>query len=84
MSPQKKFKNDIGVESLQGNHKEFIKSNRTILRSQQRFTREKHNVFTKDVKKIANNNKIIQSIDSIETNAYGTNKDTIKKNAKKR
>ena len=37
----------------------------------------KHNVFTEDVNEIAlsaNDNKRMHSIDSIETNAYGTNK----------
>ena len=52
---------------------EFIKNKRTVLRSQQRFTRQKHNVYPKEVKKIGNNGKRIQSVDSIETNVYGTN-----------
>ena len=51
-----------------------------MLKSQQRFRREKHNVFAEKVNNITlstNNNKRIQSIDSIETYAYGTNKDLI-------
>ena len=48
-----------------------------ILETQQRFRREKHNVFTKEINDIAlisNDDKIMRSIDSIETYPYGTNK----------
>ena len=41
---------------------------------------QKHNVFTKEVNKIAlgaNDNKRIQSIDSIETYAYETSKELV-------
>ena len=59
-------KNKVDADSLRENHEEFIKINRSILKSQQRFRTEKHNVFTEEVKKIAlstNNDKRIQSID---------------------
>ena len=55
--------NDIEVVSLRENHKEYIKSNRLILISRQRFKSEKHNVFTEEVNKIAwsaNGDKKIQ------------------------
>ena len=39
--------------SLRENHKEFIKNNKLILKLQQRFTSEKHYVFTEEVNKIA-------------------------------
>ena len=55
--------NDIEVDSLRENHKEYIKSNRLILISRQRFKSEKHNVFTEEVNKIAwsaNGDKKIQ------------------------
>ena len=58
-------------------HKEFIKNNKSILKSQQRFRSNKHNVFTEEVTKIAliaNDDKRIQSIGSIETYACRTNK----------
>ena len=53
-----------------------------MLKSQQRFRSEKHNVFTEDVNKIplcANDDKRIQSIHFIETCPYGTRKDLIYK-----
>ena len=59
-------KNKVDADSLKENHEEFIKINRSILKSQQRFRTEKHNVFTEEVNKIAwstNNDKRIQSID---------------------
>ena len=55
--------NDIEVDSLRENHKEYIKSNRLILISRPRFKSEKHNVFTEEVNKIAwsaNGDKKIQ------------------------
>ena len=51
-------------------HKEIVKKNKPILKTQQRFKSEKRNVFTEEINKIAlssNDDKIIQSIDSIET-----------------
>ena len=59
----------VNTESLRENHNEFIKSNKLILKTQQRFKNEKHNVFTEKVNKIALSShcdKIIQSIDSVE------------------
>ena len=41
---------------------------------------EKHNVFTEDINKItlsSLNSKIMQSVDLIETYAYGTSKDLL-------
>ena len=39
-------KNKFNVDSLRKNHKEFTKNNKLILKSQQTFKREKHNVLT--------------------------------------
>ena len=64
--------------------KVFLK-NKLILKTQQRFKSEKHNVFTEVIKKIAlssNEDKRMQSIDSIETYAYGTSKVLICKKEK--
>ena len=60
----------------------MTRKNKQILKIQQRFKSEKHNIFTNEVNKISlssNNDKRIQSIDSIETYAYGTSKDLVEK-----
>ena len=59
-----------------------MKSNKLILKTQQRFKSERYNAFTEEINKIAlisNDDKWIQSIDSIETNAYRKSKDLISK-----
>ena len=51
-----------------------------MLRTQQRLKSDRHNVFTEVIKKIAlssNDDKRMQSIDSIETYTYGMSKDLI-------
>ena len=53
--------------------KKFIKNNKLTLTSQQRFRSQKYNVFPDEVNKTAlnaNNDKRLQSIDSIETYMY--------------
>ena len=48
-----------------------------MLKTQQRFKSERHKVFTEETNKIAlssNDDKRIQSVDSIETYAYVMNK----------
>ena len=57
--------------------KEFIKNSKSILKIQRKFKSERHNVFTEEINKIAlssNDNKRMQSTDSIETYAYGSNR----------
>ena len=59
------------------NSKGFIKSNKLILKSQQRFKTETHNVFAEEINKIAlssNGDTRIHSIDLAEIYAYGTSK----------
>ena len=54
-----------------------MKKYKSILKIQQRFKSERHNVFTEEINKIAlssNDNERIQSIDSIETYAHGASK----------
>ena len=46
-------KNEINIDSLKKNHKEFIKNNKSILKRQGRFKSERHNVFADEVYKIA-------------------------------
>ena len=79
-------KNNLNENNPRQNHKTFIKKNKLILKSQQRFKCKKYNVFTKQVNKIAlsaNDDKRIQSIDLIKTYAYRTSKDLVcKKEAK--
>ena len=69
------------MDDLQENHKELIKINKLILKPQQRFRSNKHNVFTEEVNKIAlsaNNDKRIQSANSIETYLYGTTENLVR------
>ena len=64
----------MDVESL----KEFIKNNKVILKTQQRFKIERHNAFTEEINKIAlsfSDDKRLQSIDLIETYAHRISKD---------
>ena len=49
-------KYEINTDSFfcyKGEHKEFIKNNKIILKIQQRFKSERHNVFTEEINKIA-------------------------------
>ena len=46
-------KNKVNVDSLKEDQKEFIKDNKLILKSQQRFKSQKHNLFTEEINKIA-------------------------------
>ena len=51
-------------------------NNKIILKSQQRFERDHHNVHTEEINKIAlssNNDKRLQTSDRIKTYLYGTN-----------
>ena len=69
-------KNKLDVDSPN----EFIKNNKLMLKTQQIFKSERHNVFTGKTNKIAlssNNDKKMQSIDSIETYVCEMNKDVI-------
>ena len=57
-----------------------MQNNKLILKSQQSFRSENHNVFTEEGNKIAlsaNHDKRIQSIDSMEKYTYGTSKDLL-------
>ena len=59
-----------------------MRNNKSILKTQEGFKSERHNVFTEEITKIAlssNDDKKMQSIDLIETHAYGTSKDLAKK-----
>ena len=56
--------------------KEFIRNNRLILKTRERFKSEKH-IYIEEINKIAfslNDDKRMEYIDLIETYAYGTSK----------
>ena len=62
------------------NQKEFIRNNKSVLKTHQRLKSERHNVFTEEIHKITlslNDDKRIQPIDSIKTCAYATKKDLV-------
>ena len=57
-------------------YKDCLLNNKTIIKSQQRFRSDHHNVCTEEVNKIAlssNDDKILQTFDRITTYPYGTN-----------
>ena len=61
-------KHKIDEDSLKEDHKKFIKNDKLILKTQQRFKSEKHNVFTEEINKTvlsSNYDTRIQSIFSI-------------------
>ena len=64
---------------LKEDHRKFIKNNQLILKTQQSFRSEKH-VSTEEINKISLSSNVderIQSIDSMDTYAYGTSKDLV-------
>ena len=80
------FRKKIDVDSFKEDQKDFVKNNKLILKAQQRFRNKKH-VFTEEINKIAlssNNDKRMQSTDSIETYAYGMRKDLVRKKEERR
>ena len=51
------------MDNLENNHKKFIKNNKLILKTQQRFRSDKNNVFTEEIHKIAsrsNDDSVVQ------------------------
>ena len=72
-------KNKINYEKNETNTA-FIKNNKLILETQQRLKSESHNVFTREINKIAlswNDKERTQSINSIGTYAYRKDKDLV-------
>ena len=58
------------------NYKDFLFNDKIILKSQQRFKSNHHNVYTEEVNKIAlssNDDKRLQTFDRVTTYPYGTN-----------
>ena len=57
-------------------YKNCLLSNEIILKSQQRFKSDAHNVYTEEINKIAlrsNDDKRLQTFDRITSYPYGTN-----------
>ena len=57
-------------------YKDCLFNSKIIIRSQQRFRNDHHNVYTEEVNKIVlsgNDDKRIQTFDRITTYPYGTN-----------
>ena len=70
-------KNEIDVDILKVDQREFIENDKLILKTQQRFKSESHNAFVEEINKIAlssNDDKRIQSTDTTETYTYSINK----------
>ena len=71
-------KYEISIDSIKENYTEFIKNKTLRLKIQQRFKIERQFVFTEEINKtdliISTDDKRMQSIDLIETYAYGTTK----------
>ena len=51
---------------LEKKNKEFIKDNKLILKTRQRFKSERHNVFQEKINKIASTSNYVKRIQSIE------------------
>ena len=68
-------KNKTDTETIKENHKEFMKSNKSIIKIQQTFKSERYNVFIECFNNIdlsSNNDERMQSIDSIENKHMDT------------
>ena len=58
------------------NYKDCLYNDKTILKSQQGFKSDFHNIYTEQINNIAlssNDDKILQTFDKITTYPYGTN-----------
>ena len=65
-------KSEINKEILKKDHKEFIKNNKIILKTQQRLKIERHEIALS-----SDDDKRMESIDSMETYTYGISKDLV-------
>ena len=72
-------KNKIDVDSLE-DQKQFIKNNKLIIKTKKQSKSKRHNVFNEEINKIALSSiddKRLQSVDLVDTYAYGMNKDLV-------
>ena len=61
-------------------YKDCLLNNETILKSQQRFKSERHDVYTEEINKIAlssNDDKRLETFDGITSYPYGTSAGTV-------
>ena len=66
----------IKRELMFENYKDCLFNDKIILKSQQRFKSDHHNVYTEEINKIAlssNDNKRLQTSDRVKTYPYETN-----------
>ena len=66
----------IKRELMFGNYKDCLFNDKIILKSQQRFKSDYHNVYAEEINKIAlssDDDKRLQTFDRIKTYPYGTN-----------
>ena len=73
-------KHNLSVDNLRENHAEFMKIKKLIFKTREVFRTEEHNFFTEEVNKFtlsSNDDKRIQSMDSVEIYAYGMSKDLV-------
>ena len=72
----KRNKEECNKKILKFNdYKDFLLDNEIVLKSQQRFRSETHNVYTEEINKIAlsnNDRKRLQTFDRITSYPYGT------------
>ena len=72
LKEQKKYVRKIRLKF--NNYKNCLLNNEIIIKSQQRFKSEAHNVYTKEINKITlsrNDDKILQIFDLITSYSYG-------------
>ena len=65
-------KNEIDVDRYKNDHKEVVRNNKAILKTQAKIYKWKH--------KVSNDDKRMQSIHSVELYVYGINNNLLSKN----
>ena len=58
-------KSKTDIDCIKENHKEFIKNNKLITKTQQRFRSERHNVFTEEINKTALSSNMIKKCNQL-------------------
>ena len=72
--------NKTNIDCLKKHNKKLIRNNKLILKTQQIFKSERHNVFTEAINQTAlssNDDKRMQSFNSVGTYKYGMSKDPV-------